>query len=184
MVAEGTVCLWALERHDLLQNYQWANDPELIRYAGLDPVPKSAAGIEQWLDHVSSQSDLQVLSIKTEDGDYLGNIELTAIDRRSRKAEIGLMLGVKDSWGKGFARDALKGMCRYGFQELGLHRIYARVLQFNQRAHKLFERNGFRDEGVEREGYFAAGRFWDVHVYAVLAREFEEHEKNNKKTKE
>lgn len=160
--------LWALERHDLIQNYQWANDPELIRLAGLDPTPKAAQTIEAWFDSMVRNQRVQIFSIKTAEGDYVGNIELTSIDRQCGKAEVGLMLGKRDAWGKGYGSQALAAMKRYAYGELRLHRLYARVLEFNERAWKLFERNGFQLEGTERQSHFTDGQFHDVRLYGHL----------------
>jgi RimJ/RimL family protein N-acetyltransferase len=62
--------------------------------------------------------------------------------------------------------------CRFGFEELGLHRIYARVLPFNQPALKLFESCNFVREGEERESFFTWGRWWSPVCFSVLAQEF------------
>ncbi len=169
MIMGDEVRLWALERHDLIQNYQWANDPELIRLAGLDPTPKAAQAIEGWFDSIVRNQRIQIFAIKTADGDYLGNIELTSIDRQCGKAEVGLMLGNREAWGKGYASRALQAMLGYAYGELRLHRLYARVLEFNQRAWELFERNGFQLEGTERQSHFTDGSYHDVRLYGRLA---------------
>ncbi|MEW6280937.1 MAG: hypothetical protein AB1758_20145, partial [Candidatus Eremiobacterota bacterium] len=76
MLEGKLIRLWALERHDLLKNYQWANDRELIRLAGMNPLPKSVWEVERWYESASTSATTQVFAIKTPEGDYLGNIDL------------------------------------------------------------------------------------------------------------
>lgn len=173
---EGTrVRLWPLERHDLLKNYQWANDRELIRLAGIHPLPKSVWEIERWYEGVAANPEVRMFSIKTPEGDYLGNIELRDLDLRSGRAEVGILIGERSSWGRGFGTDAVAALCRFAFTELRLHRLYAHVLETNPRARRTFEKCGFREEGVEREAHFSEGRFLSVHLLGLLDREWEEH---------
>ncbi|MEW6284212.1 MAG: GNAT family protein, partial [Candidatus Eremiobacterota bacterium] len=66
---------------------------------------------------------------------------------------------------------AVQTLCRFAFEELRLHRLVARVLEHNDRARHLFEKVGFRQEGLERESHFAGGRYWNVTVLSLLDRE-------------
>ncbi|HXE72424.1 MAG TPA: GNAT family protein [Candidatus Nitrosotenuis sp.] len=172
MIPGNLIRLWPLERHDLLKNYQWANDRQLIRLAGMSPLPKSVWEIERWYESVAQNPEVQVYSIKTAEGDYIGNIELLHLDSRSGHAEIGLLIGERGYWGKGYGSDAVDTLCRFAFQELRLHRLYARVLEYNERARRTFEKLGFRLEGTERETYYHQGRYWDASVLGLLDREY------------
>ncbi|MFP4496682.1 MAG: GNAT family N-acetyltransferase [Vulcanimicrobiota bacterium] len=174
MIPGKKINLWAIEREDLLQNYLWANDPEIVKLAGMDVIPKTAWDIEKWYETNLSNPNIQEFAIKMDDGTYIGNIELTNMDWRSGTAEIGILIGDRNRRNKGFASEALRMTARYAFEELGLHRIYAKVLSFNQKAQKLFETNGYQKEGVLREAFFTWGKYWDVTVYSILDREFAE----------
>lgn len=172
MLSYGEVRLWPLERPDLVQNYQWANDRELIELAGMTPKPKTGPELERWYESVLGAADLQIFSIKLADHTYVGNIELRTIDQRSGKAEVGVIVGSRDHWGRGLGRQAIEAVAAYAFRELRLHRLYARVLSLNPRALKVFERCGFRAEGIEREAHFSGGRYADIHILGLLASEW------------
>ena len=174
MLFQDEVRLWALERHDLLQNYQWANDPELIQLVGMTPVPRSAASIDVWYEGIAAKADVQIFAIKTEQNQYIGNVELNAMEPRVGRAEVGIMIGSSEHRGQGYGSKALLAVCRYAFEELRLNRLYARVLEFNKPARALFEKAGFVFEGTERESHFSGGRYWDVHLLSLLAREYNE----------
>ena len=161
--------LWSLEKFDISQNYHWANDPELIRLAGIEPAPKSLVDMERWFENVHTDPNQKMLTIKTLEGDYIGNISLTDISWRCGTAEIGLFLGDRATWGHGLGSEAVELAVRFAFDELRLHRIEARVLAFNARALRLFERCGFTREGVLRGSFFTGGEHTDVVVLSRLA---------------
>lgn len=173
MIQGDLIRLWPLERHDLLKNYQWANDRELARFAGMNPSPRSVLEIERWFEGVANNPEIRIFSIKTAEGDYLGNIELRELDLRCGCAEIGILLGERAWWGRGCGTEALRLLLAFAFQDLRLHRLSARVLESNPRALHCFEKCGFLREGIEREAHYQDGRFWDVHLLGLLASEWE-----------
>ena len=172
MIEGHRIRLWPLERHDLLTNYQWANDRELARLAGMNPLPRSVAEIERWFEGTAADPEVRLFSIKTPEGDYLGNIELRDLDLRCGRAEVGIVIGEQAWWGKGCGTEAIRTLCRFAFEDLRLHRLYARVLASNPRALRSFSKCGFRSEGVERDAHFQDGAFWDVHVLGLLVHEW------------
>jgi ribosomal-protein-alanine N-acetyltransferase len=102
------------------------------------------------------------------DGDSLvGIVSLHQIDRDRLRAELGYWIGVP-WWGRGYATEAAKAVVRYGFDELGLHKIHAHYLTRNPASGKVLERIGMRREGLLREEVRKWGRFEDVVVCAVL----------------
>lgn len=174
MIAGKNVRLWPLERHDLIQNYKWANNRELVRLAGMQPLPKSAGELERWYETTVGAADTRIFAIKTPDGEYLGNLELRDLDYRCGRAEVGILIGDGENQNKGYGSDALQALCRFSFRELRLHRLYARVLETNARAQRLFKKVGFKEEGVERQAHYARGRHWDILMFGLLRAEAKE----------
>lgn len=172
MIEGSRIRLWPLERHDLLKNYQWANDRELIRLAGMNPLPKSVWEIERWYEGVATNPEVKMYSIKTPEGEYLGNIELRDLDLRSGRAEVGILIGERNWWGQGVGTDAIRALCRFAFRDLRMHRLYARVLEINPRARRAFEKCGFQEEGRERQCHFHDGKFWDAYLLGLLSHEW------------
>jgi len=172
MLQGARVRLWAVEKQELLNNYIWGNDPELIRLAGMNPFPKSFAEIDKWYEQVVANPNGKVFAVKTCDSEYIGNIEVSAIDWRIGKGEIGIFLGDRRYRGKGYGEDALRLLTSFAFDELRLHRLSARVLAYNTKAQKLYERCGFRREGRERDGFFLGGKYEDVLHYGLLEPEY------------
>ncbi len=174
MIQGKLVRLWAVERHDLLKNYQWANDRELIRLAGMNPLPKSVWEIERWYENSTTSPNTQIFAIKSLDGEYLGNCELSDMEVRVGRAEVGIIIGEKVSWGAGIGSDAVHTLCKFAFQELRLHRLEARVLEHNERARRIFTKVGFKVEGTERSSHYAEGKWWDITMLGLLENELDE----------
>ncbi len=172
MIPGRSINLWALEKGDLVQNYLWGNDPEIVKLTGMNPSPKTAWEVERWYEQMVSDPNIMTLAIKLNDGTYVGNVEISNIDWRSRKGEIGVMIGDRSNRRCGYAREAVLLICRHAFEEMGLHRIYANILPFNQKAMNFFESCGFTREGELREAFFTWGRWWNIQVMSILAHEF------------
>lgn len=172
MIQGKDINLWAVERTDLIQNYSWANDPDIIRTTGMVPYPKSSWDIERWFESLQGNNSVYTYSIKKNNGEYIGNIELSNVDWRIRKAEIGIMIGDPSQRGKGIGVEAINLLTGYAFQEFNLHRIYARILAFNKPALRAFEKCGYIKEGVERSGFYTEGKYEDIVSCSILKDEF------------
>jgi RimJ/RimL family protein N-acetyltransferase len=166
--------LCALERFDLVKNYGWGNDPELIHLAGIQPYPKSSWEVEKWYECSLTNPNSRLFALKTRDGEYIGNVELSRIDWRAGSAEVGLIIGEKEFWNRGIGEEALLLILEFAFGELRLHRISARILEHNARALRCFEKVGFIREGIERESFYQNGQYFSIIQMGILRREFEE----------
>lgn len=172
MIVSENLCLWPIERQDLTNNYIWANDLELTRLAGATPLPRSCQDVEQWFKGLSLDPEKHIFSIKTRQGEHLGNIEFRGLDLRCGNAELGILIGNRDAWHKGVGTEAVLTMCRFGFEELRLHRIYAHTLAINPHAGALFRKCGFKHEGTQRQAYFQKGTYLDIENWGLLESEF------------
>ena len=98
----------------------------------------------------------------------IGGIELSALDNSHRCAELRFWIS-ESEWGQGFATEAAGAALRFGFGDLGLHRIDAMHLVRSEAAGAVLRKNGFAREGILRDRVRKAGRFEDVALCAVLA---------------
>lgn len=168
MIATSRLHLWSLERHDLMKNYHWANQRQLIRWTGMHPFPKTAGELDRWFENLSGRQDMKIFAIKTKESEYVGNVELRDIDWLTGKAEMGVFLAEPEARGLGLGREALRGLIDFAFLDLRLHRLYAKILESNSAAQKAFESCDFELEGRERQAHFDQGRHWDVLAYGLL----------------
>jgi len=98
----------------------------------------------------------------------IGNTSFFPINQKARSVEIGIMIGEKEYWNQGYGTETMRVMCRYGFTELNLNRIWLRVYDTNPRARKAYEKAGFVHEGTLRQAEYKHGQYIDVHVMSVL----------------
>lgn len=164
--------LRAIERTDIPTFVRWFNDPE-VRYYLQMYMPLSMAEEEKWFERQLEDRDNKVFAIETAEGIHIGNCGLDCIDWRNGNAELGIVIGEKDYWGKGYGSDAITTLLRFAFHEMGLHRIYLRVDDDNERGIRCYERCGFWREGILREAVLREGRYHDHLVMGILRDEFE-----------
>lgn len=170
------VYLRAVERDDVVRGHKWMNDWEIRRYLMPGPAyPLSMEEEERWFQSTLDSSGGKQFAIVTIDSDeHIGNCGFHRLDWKNRKAEVGILIGEKAYWGKGYGTDAMRVLLRVAFDELGLNRVYLHVYSFNKRAIASYEKVGFRLEGTCRESLFRDGQFYDELVMGILAREYRE----------
>ncbi|MFL7868305.1 MAG: GNAT family N-acetyltransferase [Anaerolineales bacterium] len=156
---------------------QWNRDSEYMRLMDSDP-PRlySTKAIKEWLEKgLERNTNMYWFAIRTlEDDRLLGDITLSVINWGSREAFVGIAIGVREFWGKGYGTDAMQVLLRYGFIELNLRRVSLSVFEFNQRAQHSYEKAGFRLEGRMRGSIQREGRRWDELYMGILREEWME----------
>jgi ribosomal-protein-alanine N-acetyltransferase len=90
-------------------------------------------------------------------------------------AELGYWIGVP-YWGQGYATEAARELLRYGFEDLGLHRIFASHFKHNLASGRILVKLGMRYEGCQREHLLKWDQFVDSELYAILRREWDDRE--------
>ena len=170
MIEGKLVNLRAREMTDVERMTRWINDREVTRYMGAR-YPWSSEAEEAFLRGSTSKpmafGDV-LFAIETKDGEHIGSTGLHRASSENRDAELGIMIGEKAYWSKGYGSDAVTTVVRFAFEEMNLNRIELHVYDFNKRAQAAYRKCGFVEEGRMRDANFAAGRFHDVVVMAVL----------------
>ena len=169
------------ERSDIPKFVEWLNDPEVRRYLLLD-LPISQASEEQWFEKmlklpVNEQPyGIELREIEPEGGNehwrLIGNCSFMNIDWTVRSAEVGLFIGDKACWNKGYGTEVMSLLLDLGFDTFNLNRIYLRVDEANKGGIHAYEKAGFVHEGRFREGTFQNGKYGDVLLMSVLRAEW------------
>ncbi len=148
---------------DATQNYvQWMNDPLVTRFLESRFRSYTIEDIRSYIDHTlqDGTSVLAGIFIKATH-QHIGNIKLGPINHHHRFAEMGLILGERSCWGKGYASEAIKVFSDFGFETLGLNRIVAGAYLENQGSIKAFLKSGFVQEGILKNHWLCDGKFQD-----------------------
>lgn len=165
--------LRAIDRADLQQLLEWRNRPQYRRYfreyreLGMDFQV-------QWYETlVLSDPSVRMLAIVELPGQrLLGACGLCYIDWVNRSADFSIYLGADDLYiDDKFALDAACVMAAYAFHELGLHRLWAEIYDFDDRKIKFFEKLGFTLDGRHREAHWGEGGWHDSLFYGLLDSE-------------
>ncbi len=176
MILGAKVCLRPIEREDLPRFVRWFGDPEVRRHLMIY-LPLSLAQEERWfeslLERLERQQDV-VLAIETADGVHIGNIGLHRINWKDRNAELGIAIGEKAYWDRGYGTDAIRTLLGLAFREMNLHRIYLLVDVDNARGIRCYEKAGFRCEGTLREAVFRDGAYQAQYIMSILRSEYDE----------
>jgi RimJ/RimL family protein N-acetyltransferase len=141
---------------DVRNDYQWQADPTL---AELDAAPTLDMSFSVYLLDYSSIIHFKdhhryPLAIETLEGKHIGNCTCYDIDERRGEAQIGIMIGDKNYWDKGYGSDAINTLVEHVYQTSSLSRLYLKTLDWNKRARQCFLKCGFTPCGeLKRDGY-------------------------------
>jgi RimJ/RimL family protein N-acetyltransferase len=167
---EGSlVRLRAFEQEDVPRVNELVSDPDVSQHLAL-AWPEPLAGTLSFWERARRATDGFVFAIETLGGELVGLCGLDGFEERNRSGVLGIWIG-KPFWGRGLGTDAVRALCRFGFQEMNLHRIALTVYDTNPRAVRAYERVGFKEEGRRRSAQFVDGRFVDVIDMGLLENE-------------
>jgi RimJ/RimL family protein N-acetyltransferase len=172
MLTGDLVHLRPLEPEDAELLYRWHNDDEAMRWLQ-SYFHQSLAGIRKQLaDRQENSFEKVTLCIETlEERKPIGIVALRGADPINARAEVDIYIGEKEYWGGGYGTDALRTVCRYGFDTMRLHSIELGVVEENTRAIRSYEKVGFQVDGRHRQSFFRDGKWHDALLMCVLKDE-------------
>ena len=168
------IYLRPLEMEDIDSFIVWLNDEEVRQYVKrISPLNRIRE--REYIERLYKDDREITLGIVLKENDQLiGNITLHRVSIPHRQASLGIFIGDKSCWSKGYGTEALNLMLGHGFNQLNLHRIFLTVLSFNARATRAYEKVGFKREGVFREHMYRDGKYHDVYYMGILENEWRE----------
>ncbi len=159
---------------------EWINDPEARHYSR-NLFPQNYESEKKWFGEVSTYSQK---SDEISFGIWLpgerriiGFVCLMAIDYSSGNCWMGLMIGDKTCWGKGYATDAGALILDYAFGELGMHKVIVGIYSPNKGSQGVARKLGFKLAGSIKDEVFVDGHFVDGFVYELFSHEWKELQK-------
>lgn len=177
-ILKGTlVGLTAVESKELVEAVtRWNRDSEYQRLSALNAANLfSVKKLTEWMekDQEKDPPPFYYFAIRILDGDRLvGSCGLDGNFFPHGEAFVGIGIGERELWGKGYGTDAMMVVLRYGFQELNLRRISLTCSGFNPRAIRSYEKAGFVHEGRVRKLLHREGKRWDMVHMGVLQEEW------------
>lgn len=157
---------------DVEADARWERDSAFHRLASPEPAyPVSVSEAKRWYESRGPNSF--PFAIRTLEGDRLiGYTGLWVSSWASGEAWVGISIGERDYWGKGYGTEAMQLILRYAFTELNLYRVSLDALGSNARAIRAYEKCGFVREGEAREAARYDGRYFSEVYMGILRDEW------------
>ena len=169
LIHDGDVALRDFEEQDIPRKIEWINNAENNTYLHYD-IPLEYDKTLHWFRNKNNATRLDcVIEYK---GIPVGLIGLVSIDSGNQKAEYYVSMGNTAFKRCGIASNATRLLLKYAFECLQLNKIYLNVDSENIAACRLYEKAGFRCEGVFLQDMMHRGKLIDRKRYAMLASEF------------
>lgn len=172
--SDDKIYLRALTRQDAQITWRWRNDPEIRLYYSGHPFFVNLEKEESWYEKIIT-TDLPLCAfgiVNKVNNELVGLTFLNNINLINRAAEFSILIGNPEARGKGFAKIATLKTIKFGFFELNLNRISLKVHENNFKAINLYEKCGFKKEGLLRESAYKSGLYINEFVMSILRNEF------------
>jgi len=165
--------------------WAWASREEFFRFLPIEQPDRSDERI--WLESVIAEArevsrrQYQLGIEALNNGSLVGMVRLGIDSERDRSANIGYGIN-PDFWGLGYATEAARLIVRFGFETLGLHRIWATHHPENFASRRVLDKIGFQEEGRRRDDRFVGGAWYDSVVCSILESEWSPKETDRRAT--
>lgn len=176
MIYGERIRLRAIEEEDLPRFVEWLNDPQVTEGL-LIGLPFSLAEETRWFEKMLERPpEEHVLGIEVRKGrgwQLIGSCAFHNIQWAHRTAEVGIAIGDKAYWDRGYGTETMELLLRHGFETLNLNRIFLSVHTPNKRAIRAYEKAGFVNEGCMRQAVYKNGSYQDMNIMSVLRSEWD-----------
>jgi RimJ/RimL family protein N-acetyltransferase len=169
----GNKCyLSPLNSRDAGKFTEWLNDLEVTENLTLYSSIINTENEKIFLETLCKDHNYSIIDNDT--NELIGNCGFLDLDHLNQTAEVGIFIGNKNYWNKGYGTEALTLLVDYGFEALNLHNIGLRVYSFNERAIISYEKAGFKKTGKRREALLRKDERHDIIFMDILCNEFYE----------
>jgi RimJ/RimL family protein N-acetyltransferase len=174
MLISQRVTLRGITRDDLERLWQFNNDVEVELAGGGDPpYPQSLARLQAEFDQDTARGGRDSTTFAIEaDGKFIGQCALFHYDNVASTCELGITIGDKDYWAKGYGREAITLLLDYAFRLRNIRKVWLQVHAHNPRAISAYKACGFIEEGRLRAHVWSNGQYVDLIQMGVLRDEW------------
>ncbi len=141
---------------DAWNDYAWETDPELSH---LDAVSPTTMPFSRYLSDYADELRYSLptsrrFAVDTLANKHIGNCSYYNISKTRGEAELGIMIGNRNYWNKGYGTDIVTTLVNHIFRQTNLKRIYLKTLASNSRAQKCFQKCGFTPYShLDKDGF-------------------------------
>jgi RimJ/RimL family protein N-acetyltransferase len=151
----------------------WINNNEINQYLESRFRVQTLESVRSFIDAMNSSPVDALFGIFLHDTqEHIGNIKIGNIDTFHRRAEVGLIIGKRAAWGKGYATEAIALITQYAFEELNLNKLFAGMYAENLGSYKAFIKCGWKHVGTLKEHCFSHGKYSDEFLVEICKSEY------------
>ena len=174
MLQGERVRLRGIAREDLPRLWAFNNDLAVELAGGGDPpYPQSLARLQAEFDQEAAKGGRDATRFAIEvDGQCIGACALFNPNPTAQTCELGIAIGDRDYWGKGFGRESVRLLLTYAFRYLNYRKVWLRVHAVNERAIRAYRACGFVEEGRQRAQVWCDGAYDDLVLMGILREEW------------
>lgn len=157
------IFLRQLVEEDVGEDYLgWMQDPLVTRYLESRDQTQTLDTLRAFVRNLNSSPRDYLFGIFLVQGDeHIGNIKIGSIREPHRSADLGLIVGRRSAWGKGYGTEAIALATRHAFEQLGLNKLWAGMYAENLGSYRAFIKAGYREVGRFRQHILFNGRYID-----------------------
>ena len=166
------IVLRALEPEDNNMLLDLINDPDTEAMIGGKSWPTSMQHQIRWMNEQDSNNSVFRCAIaERESNKAIGTLIMDEINRQNGTAQIHIKMAKDGARGKGFGTEAVRIAVNYAINEMRLHCIYAEILACNTISQHMFQKCGFKKDGILRARVYKGGKYVDIISYSILSEE-------------
>lgn len=165
------IYLEILTEANFSENYvNWMNDYEITKYLESRWRGQTIDSIKEYLKYMNESPNNFMFGIfLSSNNQHIGNIKIGSIDWIHRNGDVGLLIGERSTWGKGYATEAIRQITHIAFKSLNLNKLLAGIYVGNEGSYKAFIKAGWQDVGLLKKHRFSEGKFVDEYLVEVIS---------------
>ena len=151
--------------------HKWVNNPIVRNYIGVELPETLEVMKKEWFPDIKDEKNIWFEIWQKEDQIPIGLVGFFQIYNIHRRAEVGMLIGEPEYWGKGIGPEAVNLMLDYGFNTLNYHKIVAGVNATNTRSLGMCKKLGFIEEGHQKDMDFIDGKWVGVILFGMFKKD-------------
>ena len=172
-IAGKKTTLRVLGKRDLGKSLIWLKDPSVNMFLSHSFDDYTRDQEIKWFEFIKNSNNDVVFAIEDKNTNlYIGNCALHKIDWENKTCEMGIVIGEKDYWNKGYGSDAVRSILNFAFFDLDLKSIKLEVYRYNRRAINVYKKSGFKLIITNKKSHFYNRKYWDTLIMELKRSDF------------